>query len=88
MKNVLLAKQQSVVNSANTFLAFKRLIGRQFKDKEVQEHKSHWLVGQWQTTMTHLVLSDFFPLFFYLVSYLVTQPCPVSTHDMDDTTAE
>jgi len=36
------AKRQSVVNSANTVHAFKRLIGRQFKDKEVQEDMKHW----------------------------------------------
>ena len=36
------AKRQAVVNSANTVFAFKRLIGRQFKDKEVQEDKKHW----------------------------------------------
>ncbi|KAJ3572104.1 hypothetical protein NP233_g3307 [Leucocoprinus birnbaumii] len=36
------AKRQAVVNSANTVFAFKRLIGRQFKDKEVQEDATHW----------------------------------------------
>ncbi|KAG7091148.1 hypothetical protein E1B28_010202 [Marasmius oreades] len=36
------AKRQAVVNSANTVSAFKRLIGRQFKDKEVQEDLKHW----------------------------------------------
>ncbi|KAJ3513972.1 hypothetical protein NLJ89_g2639 [Agrocybe chaxingu] len=36
------AKRQAVVNSANTVFAFKRLIGRQFKDKEVQEDMRHW----------------------------------------------
>jgi molecular chaperone DnaK len=36
------AKRQAVVNSANTVFAFKRLIGRQFKDKEVQEDMKHW----------------------------------------------
>ena len=38
------AKRQAVVNSANTVFAFKRLIGRQFKDKEVQDDKTHWSV--------------------------------------------
>jgi hypothetical protein len=38
------AKRQAVVNSANTVFAFKRLIGRQFKDKEVQEDIVHWYV--------------------------------------------
>ncbi|KAK0212431.1 heat shock protein 70 family [Desarmillaria ectypa] len=36
------AKRQAVVNSANTVFAFKRLIGRQFKDKEVQDDMKHW----------------------------------------------
>ncbi|TFK44939.1 heat shock protein 70 family [Crucibulum laeve] len=36
------AKRQAVVNSTNTVFAFKRLIGRQFKDKEVQEDMAHW----------------------------------------------
>ncbi|KAH9485584.1 Heat shock 70 kDa protein [Psilocybe cubensis] len=36
------AKRQAVVNSANTVFAFKRLIGRQFKDKEVQDDMRHW----------------------------------------------
>lgn len=36
------AKRQAVVNSSNTVFAFKRLIGRQFKDKEVQEDMKHW----------------------------------------------
>ncbi|KAJ8518721.1 hypothetical protein ONZ45_g4265 [Pleurotus djamor] len=36
------AKRQAVVNSANTVFAFKRLIGRQFKDKEVQDDMTHW----------------------------------------------
>jgi molecular chaperone DnaK (HSP70) len=38
------AKRQAVVNSANTVFAFKRLIGRQFKDKEVQDDIKHWCV--------------------------------------------
>lgn len=36
------AKRQAVVNSSNTVFAFKRLIGRQFKDKEVQDDAKHW----------------------------------------------
>jgi molecular chaperone DnaK len=36
------AKRQAVVNSANTVYAFKRLIGRKFKDAEVQEDRKHW----------------------------------------------
>ena len=36
------AKRQAVVNSANTVFAFKRLIGRQFKDAEVKEDMKHW----------------------------------------------
>ncbi|EIM80579.1 heat shock protein 70 [Stereum hirsutum FP-91666 SS1] len=36
------AKRQAVVNSQNTVFAFKRLIGRQFRDKEVQEDAKHW----------------------------------------------
>lgn len=36
------AKRQAVVNSANTVFAFKRLIGRQFRDKEVQDDMLHW----------------------------------------------
>ncbi|KAF9560973.1 heat shock protein [Agrocybe pediades] len=36
------AKRQAVVNSANTVFAFKRLIGRKFSDKEVQEDMRHW----------------------------------------------
>lgn len=38
------AKRQAVVNSTNTVFAFKRLIGRHFKDKEVQEDMRHWSV--------------------------------------------
>lgn len=38
------AKRQAVVNSTNTVFGFKRLIGRQFKDKEVQEDMRHWSV--------------------------------------------
>ncbi|KAF5321061.1 hypothetical protein D9619_001668 [Psilocybe cf. subviscida] len=36
------AKRQAVVNSSNTVFAFKRLIGRTFKDKEVQDDMKHW----------------------------------------------
>lgn len=36
------AKRQAVVNSHNTVFAFKRLIGRQFKDKEVKDDMRHW----------------------------------------------
>jgi molecular chaperone DnaK len=38
------AKRQAIVNSKNTVFAFKRLIGRQFKDKEVQDDAKHWSV--------------------------------------------
>ena len=38
------AKRQSVVNPTCTVSAFKRLIGRLFKDKEVQEDMKHWYV--------------------------------------------
>lgn len=38
------AKRQSVVNARSTVFAFKRLIGRMFKDKEVQEDTKHWFV--------------------------------------------
>ena len=38
------AKRQAVVNSTNTVFAFKRLIGRKFNDKEVQEDQKHWSV--------------------------------------------
>ncbi|KAH0829095.1 heat shock protein 70 family [Lanmaoa asiatica] len=36
------AKRQAVVNPSNTVFGFKRLIGRQFKDKEVQDDMIHW----------------------------------------------
>jgi molecular chaperone DnaK len=38
------AKRQAVVNSTNTVFAFKRLIGRQFKDSEVKEGMTHWYI--------------------------------------------
>lgn len=38
------AKRQAVVNSHNTVFAFKRLIGRQFKDQEVKDDMKHWYV--------------------------------------------
>ena len=38
------AKRQAVVNAQNTVFAFKRLIGRQFKDKDVQDDMKHWCV--------------------------------------------
>jgi molecular chaperone DnaK (HSP70) len=38
------AKRQAVVNATNTVFAFKRLIGRMFKDKEVTEDAKHWWV--------------------------------------------
>ena len=36
------AKRQAVVNAQNTVFAFKRLIGRKYTDKEVQEDIKHW----------------------------------------------
>jgi molecular chaperone DnaK len=36
------AKRQAVVNLQNTVFAFKCLIGRQFKDKEVRDDMKHW----------------------------------------------
>lgn len=38
------AKRQGVVNAKNTTFAFKRLIGRQYRDQEVQEDAKHWYV--------------------------------------------
>lgn len=38
------AKRQSVVNPTGTVFGFKRLIGRQFSDKEVQKDIAHWWV--------------------------------------------
>jgi hypothetical protein len=39
------AKRQAIVDSKNTASAFKRLIGCQFKDKEVQDDAKHWSVA-------------------------------------------
>ncbi|EJD08018.1 heat shock protein [Fomitiporia mediterranea MF3/22] len=36
------AKRQAVVNPQNTVFGFKRLIGRQFNDKEVKQDREHW----------------------------------------------
>ncbi len=36
------AKRQGVVNPTGTVFGFKRLIGRQFGDKEVQKDVAHW----------------------------------------------
>ncbi|KAF9517621.1 hypothetical protein BS47DRAFT_467243 [Hydnum rufescens UP504] len=36
------AKRQGVINPTNTIFGFKRLVGRQFNDKEVQSDISHW----------------------------------------------
>ncbi|QRW12583.1 heat shock protein HSP70 family protein [Ceratobasidium sp. AG-Ba] len=36
------AKRQAVVNPENTIFAFKRLIGRKYSDREVQEDIKHW----------------------------------------------
>ncbi|EPQ59140.1 HSP70-domain-containing protein [Gloeophyllum trabeum ATCC 11539] len=36
------SKRQAIVNSANTVYTFKWLIGRQFKDPEVQKDMEHW----------------------------------------------
>ncbi|KAJ4483567.1 heat shock protein 70 family [Lentinula aciculospora] len=36
------AKRQAVVNPTNTVSAFKRLIGRMYKDQEVQNDMKHW----------------------------------------------
>ena len=36
------AKRQAVVNAQNTVFGFKRLIGRQFKDKEAKSDREHW----------------------------------------------
>ncbi|KAF8326878.1 heat shock protein [Cantharellus anzutake] len=36
------AKRQSVVNPVGTVFGFKRLIGRQFNDREVQKDIAHW----------------------------------------------
>jgi len=47
----LLAKRQSVVNPKNTIFSVKRLIGRNFEDKEVQRDKS-WLPFDIQKSST------------------------------------
>lgn len=39
------AKRQGVVNSSGTVFAFKRLIGRIYKDSEVQDDVRHWYVA-------------------------------------------
>jgi molecular chaperone DnaK (HSP70) len=39
------AKWQAIVNRQNTVFAFKRLIGRQFHDKEVVADMKHWCVS-------------------------------------------
>jgi molecular chaperone DnaK len=36
------AKRQAVVNPTNTVFALKRLIGRNFDDKEVRDNAEHW----------------------------------------------
>lgn len=46
------AKRQAVVNSRNTVFAFKRLIGRQFKDQEVKEDMRHWYVLPFEVFLT------------------------------------
>ena len=46
------AKRQAVVNSRNTVFAFKRLIGRMYKDKEVQDDAKHWFVTVGSTPTT------------------------------------
>jgi molecular chaperone DnaK len=38
------AKRQGVMNSQNTILASKRLVGRHFNDKKVKEDIKHWCV--------------------------------------------
>jgi molecular chaperone DnaK len=47
------AKRQGVVNPTGTVFAFKRLIGRMFKDKEVQEDVKHWYVHGACSQLTH-----------------------------------
>ena len=53
------AKRQAVVNSANTTFAFKRLIGRRFQDKEVQEDAKHWYASP-RSFFRHAILTHFF----------------------------
>ena len=50
------AKRQAVVNAQNTVFAFKRLIGRQFKDKDVQDDMKHWCVALPRTSRSHCSL--------------------------------
>ena len=45
-------KHQAIVNLANTVFAFKHLIGRQFKDKEVRDNQKHWL-----TLFSHTIIT-------------------------------
>jgi molecular chaperone DnaK (HSP70) len=54
------AKRQAVVNSQNTVFGFKRLIGRQFSDKEVKDDAQHWYVHTSSTVV-----------FAYLINYLL-----------------
>lgn len=50
------AKRQAVVNSANTVSAFKRLVGRQFSDKEVQDDMKHWFVFSYCIVVFHVLI--------------------------------
>jgi molecular chaperone DnaK len=49
------AKRQAVVNASNTVFAFKRLIGRMFKDKEVQDDMKHWHVPFFILSLSSLI---------------------------------